>query len=308
MKKFISLLIIISLSLSFVSCNSKKTNSYSNVNNKIMYSNIIDNDSKLLLESALKEASINKNYIDTAMRLINDYNEHMTSFNKADEEYMEEKDLFPFQKGFTISENGYVNYGDYYFQMKKWYSNRDYEDAYCRTLAFLLMQDFINVSSPLTKEKWGISNEDDFLFGDYNALNNYKLIDINKAQYPAYFTLFHPVLDINKNKNFGNQIIEQWKNYGISFNKGKASLITIWSVINDNNNSQIQHSHAGVLIETKDGLLFVEKTNPLAPYQITKFNSVEQIKTYMITSLIAYFDSLKLPVNEMIVLKNDSIL
>lgn len=306
MKKLVALLMVVLTISTFTSCSLKKDTVTSGADDKLVYSNLIDEESKVMLGSVLKKAEIDQNHIDGALSLINDYNKHMTVFNEADKDYMQESDLFAFQSGFTTTEDSYINYGDYYFQMKKWYNGRDYNDAYCRTLAFLLMQDAIQVESPLNKEHWGVSNEDDFLYGDYATLTDYALVDIEEDKYPAYFTLFHPVLDVEKKEGFAKQIQHQWKKFSVSFDKGAASLITIWSVIEKESAVKIEHSHVGVLIEDDEGLLFIEKTNPLAPYQMTKFSSTEQLKQYLVDTSTACYEQFDLPVPEMIVLRNDN--
>ena len=179
MKKIIALLMVmVVLTIStFTSCSFQKETAPSSADYKLVYSNLIDEESKVMLDSALKKAEIDQSHIATAICLINDYNKHMTVFNEADKDYMKESDLFAFQSGFTTTEDSHINYGDYYFQMKKWYNGRDYDDAYCRTLAFLLMQDAIQVESPLKKEHWGVSHEEDFLYGDYATLTDYALVE-----------------------------------------------------------------------------------------------------------------------------------
>ncbi|QOR36237.1 DUF4300 family protein [Clostridium sp. 'deep sea'] len=306
MKKLVTLLMVVLTISTFTSCSLKKDTVTSGADDKLVYSNLIDEESKVMLGSVLKKAEIDQNHIDGALSLINDYNKHMTVFNEADKDYMEESDLFAFQSGFTTTEDSYINYGDYYFQMKKWYNGRDYNDAYCRTLAFLLMQDAIQVESPLKKEHWGVSNEDDFLYGDYATLTDYELVDIKEDKYPAYFTLFHPVFDTDKKEGFVKQIQDQWKKFAVSFDNSAASLITIWSVIEKESGVKIEHSHVGVLIENDDGLLFIEKTNPLAPYQMTKFSTTEQLKQYLVDTSTACYEKYDLPVPEMIVLRNDN--
>lgn len=305
MKKIVALLIVILTMSIFTSCSLQKDATPSGTSGNLVYSNLIDDKSKLVFEDTLNNASIDQIHIDAAICLINDYNDHMTVFKESDKEYMEEDDLFAFQNGFTTTENSYINYGDYYFQMKKWYNGRDYEDAYCRTLAFLLMQDRIHIESPLEKDNWGVADEDDFLYGDYAALTTNPLIDLSTDKYSTYFTLFHPVFNVDKNDDFAQQIQRQWDKFGVSFDKGTSSLITIWSAIENESDVTIQHSHTGVLIEDIDGLLFIEKTDPLAPYQMTKFSSTEQLKQYLTDSLTAYFVKYELPVPEMIVLQND---
>ena len=68
---------------------------------KLIYSNLIDDESKTLLEDKLKSADVNEKYINSAINMVNDYNNHMTIFNEQDKEYLNESNLFNFQKGFN---------------------------------------------------------------------------------------------------------------------------------------------------------------------------------------------------------------
>lgn len=307
MKRIIIIMLAITLIL-ITPCEAINIDKTKYDEGKLVYSNLIDEESKSLMKAELKSANINEKYIDSAIEMINDYNTHMTTYDEKDKEYMKKSDLFNFKEGFVSTDSNYIDYGDYYYQMKKWYNGRNYTDACCRSLAFQLMQDFIHVSKPINKNEWKISNEDDILYNDYDALNNYTFINIDKSKYPQYFSLFHPIMSIEKNDDLREKIVEQWSNYGITFDDSKASLITIWSVDDYDGEKRIINAHAGVLLDDENELIFIEKTNPLAPYQITKFYSKEQLKKYMIDTLTAFFKKYDCNVPEMVVLQNNEVL
>ncbi|MEG1019801.1 MAG: DUF4300 family protein [Oscillospiraceae bacterium] len=62
-----------------------------------------------------------------------------------------------------------------------------------------------------------------------------------------------------------------WKERGVTFGKGKASLITV--VMNDSFDEVLFIGHTGVLIEMDGYLLFIEKLAPGLPYQVTKYST-----------------------------------
>ena len=52
--------------------------------------------------------------------------------------------------------------------------------------------------------------------------------------------------------------------------------------------------HTGVLLETSEGLLFVEKYRPAYPFQATKFQNREELKTYLLARPDLYGDETEL--------------
>ena len=53
--------------------------------------------------------------------------------------------------------------------------------------------------------------------------------------------------------------------------------------------------HTGVLMETEDGLLFVEKYGPAGPFQATKFESRNALEHYLLARPDLYGDETELP-------------
>ena len=52
--------------------------------------------------------------------------------------------------------------------------------------------------------------------------------------------------------------------------------------------------HTGILAETKNGLLFVEKYGPMAPFQATRFQSRDELKEYLLARKDLYGDATEL--------------
>ena len=54
-------------------------------------------------------------------------------------------------------------------------------------------------------------------------------------------------------------------------------------------------THAGVLAETEEGLLFVERYSPEAPFQATRFQNRAQLKEYLLARPDLYGEKKELP-------------
>ena len=79
-----------------------------------------------------------------------------------------------------------------------------------------------------------------------------------------------------------NQIEKTFSDRDFSVKQNqKASLITLWLHSSADNRRFV--SHCGVLIDSNDGLYFIEKYGCFYPYQVTKFNSRSELKTYLLT-------------------------
>ena len=63
--------------------------------------------------------------------------------------------------------------------------------------------------------------------------------------------------------------------------------------------------HTGVLVETKEGLLFVEKYSALAPFQATYFKDRAELKTYLLERPDLYGDGSEL---DPIVMENGGVM
>ena len=63
--------------------------------------------------------------------------------------------------------------------------------------------------------------------------------------------------------------------------------------------------HVGVLVETDDGLLFVEKYGDVQPFQVTKFQNRDQLKKYLLARPDLYGDETEL---EPILMENGQVM
>ncbi len=299
MKKIIIGIVLLYL-ISVVSCAPKEATSVSETNaatseaidgydtmeSKVTYSNLLEQSSQDELKESLLKAGITKSKVDHVIDWIINFNE------------LEKDNL---TSGYQTMDDGYVSYNHHTAIGKAWKENNgDYEDLYCRIVAFYLMEDFISVENILPDDEMYLTRpftyEDDgevltVYSGDKNVIDHSPMLKWSSRSQSAYYTLFNPI-GIEEDFDVGQRaaaIIASWNKRKITFTKGQVSLVTIWNELSSeaNTTKQIFAGHAGVLIDDKDSLLFFEKTNPLFPYQVTKFQTKEQLKDYLIATVVA---------------------
>jgi hypothetical protein len=152
--------------------------------------------------------------------------------------------------------------------MDGWERHYDYSDADCRMTAFLLMDGLIN-SSKTDKDYDGT-----YLMFDVDAINNVTKYEVIKKNIDLFTTLFGertPKEGEEPSAVFGRI----WSEYGFSIQNDKASLLNI--VFYDPDLDQVFVGHSGILVETDQGLLFVEKLAFEQPYQATKAKDMDQL-------------------------------
>lgn len=261
----------------------------------ILYSNLVEKATQDEIAKRFVNADIPEEVVNTVMQWVNDYNGYMG-------------DLFDFTPDFQLMETDVIDYGNYYPKMKKWTKNRDYGDILCRIAAFTLLKDKITVTNCLPEYKWSVSEDDGWLVSDKETFDTYPLIDVSDNEKSTYFTLYNPI-NVNKDMNINelyNKVTQEWNKIGITFEKSSASIITVWSIYDYTGTTTVNIAHAGILINDSEGLLFFEKTNPLSPYQATKFNTKEQLKNYMLSSMNQGSENDNIPV--IFVMENNNLM
>lgn len=134
----------------------------------------------------------------------------------------------------------------------------------------------------------------------------YPLLYWNDATIERYFTLFHPIRikEGCSEQEMYRAIQDEWKNRGISFEKNKYSLITLWTQYED----KMCTSHAATLVELDNGYLLFEKTNPESPYAATKFSTLEGVKNYLYEMLRLENSRYDSEVGTYVILQDDKLL
>lgn len=278
---------------------------------KLTYTNLDSETSVSEVRDILIKAGIQTEYVDTVLEWVSDYNN-----------CMRECSSFSLAGDFITADGMMVDYGDYYPMSNEWYhgNNRNYHDILCRIAAYQLNQDNISIGKTIAKENFDCWNSDtawlytdgDILFGreavegEHKAYVPFPLINWSEDTIADYFTLFDPIHITGEcdEQKMLQAIQEQWNEHGISFKENDFSLITFWTQSED----RICATHAAALIETDNGYLLFEKTNPESPYAATKFSSTGEVKQYLYNMMELDYSRYDFQVGAYVILKNDKLL
>lgn len=247
-KKIITLLSVCTISaLGFVGCTSNKD---------IMYSNMQDTKSREEVFSELKKHDVSDNQI-------NKLNEWMYDFNS----YVKDGQL---SNGFKKMDGDLVDYSTLELKdMPSYYVN-------CRLTSFMIMKNALTTNCKP-------DDSDTYLMLDLDAIDTDKQISMTNQEKLNYTTLFNWIpLDNAKTLEQHKEKIETaLKDRDIKIDESKGlSIINIYVHSTFDNVRFV--GHTGVLMDTNDGLLFVEKYGPDTPFQTTKFHNREELKKYLL--------------------------
>lgn len=73
-------------------------------------------------------------------------------------------------------------------------------------------------------------------------------------------------------------VLQAWQGNGAVFGGGSVHLVSLWSVEDES----VFNYHAGIMFEEDEGVLFFEKTDPILPFQLSRFASVDEMKAYLL--------------------------
>lgn len=247
-KKIIALLSVCTISaLGFVGCTSNKD---------IMYSNMQDTKSREEVFSELKKHDVSDNQI-------NKLNEWMDDFNS----YVKDGLL---SNGFKKMDGDLVDYSTLELKdMPSYYVN-------CRLTSFMIMKNALTTNCKP-------DDSDTYLMLDLDAIDTDKPISMTEQEKLNYTTLFNwiPLDDAKTLEQHEEKIETALKDRDIKIDESKGlSIINIYVHSTFDNVRFV--GHTGVLMDTNDGLLFVEKYGPDTPFQATKFHNREELKKYLL--------------------------
>lgn len=231
---------------------------------KWMYSNLVDESVQEEVKERLIRAGIPQEDVKLFIDWVNEYNGAVENI-----------DLL--QKDFALSEGVQITYDDVYLDL-----GEDVDmytpsmDTNCRLTAALLMKDLIQVGDYHEEP-------DNYLMFDMESIDNDTKYEVIKEIRDKYVTLYNPV-EVPENTDFDEhvkKIQEAWAQRQITFNEQTgASLVTLF--LHDPYENKRFVGHAGVLIEDEEGLMLVEKYGSFSPYQVTKFNSEQEVAEYLL--------------------------
>ena len=129
---------------------------------------------------------------------------------------------------------------------------------------------------------------------DIDAIDTMPEYRLTKEERADFLTLFNQVsvegtstLEENEKK-----IQEAWKERDIQISGDKLSLISVYLHAPEDQARFV--GHTGVLADTKEGLLFVEKYSAMDPFQATYFKDRAELKDYLLARPDLYGDKTEL--------------
>ena len=233
---------------------------------KPAYSNLADTKSRKEVRSALLSAGISAKTTDAWLKDVVSYNKTIQNTSLVKKGFKKMGKKPPVYNENRISK----------LWLKK---NKLFIGYNCRITAYDLMKDYIKVGNT------GKANPSQ-LFMDQDALKNAPTKKFSGKQRKAFESVFSTV-QTQYTKNVATHAAiwaKDWKNKKISVSgKTKATLI---SVVLHSSFSKTENElfvgHTGVLVPTKNHkYLFIEKLSFQLPYQVTRFESKEQLNDYL---------------------------
>lgn len=149
-----------------------------------------------------------------------------------------------------------------------WTAHHAYSDADCRMTAFMLLD------GVLTAQSAEPDYQGTYLMFDVEAVDTVPRYQTIRQKRDMFTTLFGEKQA--EDAGAAARSFEQaWRQYGFLVRNQKARLLSL--VVYDPHDKVTFVGHAGVLLKTKDGLLFVEKIAFEQPYQATRAKTLDEV-------------------------------
>lgn len=250
-KKIIALLSLCTIALvNFIGCNSEAESK------DILYSNMKDKESRQEVFTELEKHDVSDYQLNKLSQWMDDFNPYVADGQLSN--------------GFEKMKGDLVDYSNLELKdMPSYYVN-------CRLTSFMIMRNALNTNCKP-------DDSDTYLMLDLDAVDTDKQIAMTKEDKLQYATLFNWV-KLGNAKTLTQHIrkIESaLKERDVYIDNSKGmSLINVYIHSTFDNARFV--GHTGVLVQTDDGLLFVEKYGPDTPFQATKFNNRSELKKYLL--------------------------
>jgi hypothetical protein len=250
----------------------------------LTYTNLVDQATQQEVMNQLIAAGIQEETANEFIDWVNEYNNNVIS-------------AAALQAGYQSVNQSPVDYS-------KVYINEEYREdgtlmlgMNCRLTSYLLFQQLIEAKQEL-------ASYDPYLMFDVEAIEMEKRYEtFNKEK---FITIFEPVT-VKADSTLEDHIdaiAAAWKSRGISIqDNGKVSLITMY--LHDNYEDKRFVGHAGILLDTEDELLLIEKYGWNEPFQATKFESESDMVDYLLSRPDLIGDGSE---EAVIVMKNDTVI
>lgn len=248
------------------------------------YTNLADKESRKAVVEELETCGVTKEQTETLMKWAEDYHDITAK-------------SYSYPKGFTALPESGMDYSSILMD--------DSADSYsylqasnCRLTAFNLIKNQLTTA--------GSGNDTDlWLMFDIEAIDTMPEYQLTKEERADFLTLFNQV-SVEGTKTLEEheeKIQEAWNERDIQIRGDKLSLISVYLHAPEDQARFV--GHTGVLAETKEGLLFVEKYSALAPFQATYFKDRAELKDYLLARPDLYGDETEL---DPIVMENGTVM
>lgn len=248
------------------------------------YTNLSDKESRKSVVGELEACGVTKEQTATLEKWAEDYHEITVK-------------SYSYPKGFTALPEKGMDYSSILMD--------DSADSYsylqtlnCRLTAFNLIKNQLTTA--------GTGNDTDlWLMFDIEAIDTMPEYQLTKEERADLLTLFNQV-SVEGTKTLEEheeKIQEAWNERDIQISGDKLSLISVYLHAPEDQARFV--GHTGVLAETKEGLLFVEKYSAFAPFQATYFKDRAELKDYLLARPDLYGDETEL---DPIVMENGTVM
>lgn len=290
MKKIIA--VCLTAVLLFAGCSKAPEQADMETKQEIVYSNLADEASQKEVAALLTEHGISKEQAEVFMDWVTDFNGRVSegklaggfqpmeetgvSYDTLNVDYktIDEAKTMPEEEQAGTAEDLMV-------------SEEIAPEANCRLTSYLLMQPWIQTNGKQLEH-------DTILMFDIEAIDTYAPFHMEEADRSNFISLFNwiPLEGADTLEAHIAKIQQAWKEREIQITGDGISLINVY--LHNSFDDTRFVGHTGVLLESADGLLFVEKYGPAYPFQATKFQNREQLKTYLLARPDLYGDETEL--------------
>lgn len=260
LKKYLIILLILLIATMGVSCTKPIAKPEAN-DSPIVYSNLLDDASRIELRTLMLASGIAENNVDSFFNQVDYFNEAIGGYGLVREGFKEELSIEP-------------KYDPYQMQDLWDEKNLDFIGYNCRITSFQLLKDLVQISSPQQVES-------EYLVFDEMAINSDSQPLLNTEEIAAFRTLYYaiPTIATKDVVQHVQKVQEYYQASGISFTGQQESLITVYF---HDEEGFLFVGHVGVLFAGQGELVFVEKVAFQEPYQVIKFNNRKQLSEYLI--------------------------
>ena len=282
MKKIIA--VCLTAALLLAGCGKASEQTAQEPKQEMVYSNLADEASQQEVTACLMEHGVSQGQVQTFLDWVKDFNDRVSEGELTGE--------------FQPMEPTGVSYETLYVESKgldqapsQTMSETEPEEiapeANCRLTSYLLMKPWIQTNGTRLEH-------DTILMFDIEAIDTYAPFHMEEAERHDFISLFHwiPLEGADTLEAHIAKIQQAWQEREIQITGDGVSLINVY--LHNSFDDTRFVGHTGVLLETSEGLLFVEKYGPAYPFQATKFQNREELKTYLLARPDLYGDETEL--------------